>query len=335
MNEFIVLSVIFVFLVLGGLFLIFFIAISQHKNNASQINFLSEKLENTLTKMSFKMEDSYFKQSKIANDKFTNIFEKLAIIDNANSKISELTGQVTQLSNVLANKTDRGAFGEIQLENLVKTVLPPNTYVFQKKLSNDKIADCILKLPNPPGNIVIDSKFPLNGWNELQNADTKELKLIARKKLAEHIKKHVRDINEKYLIPGETSDSACLFLPSEAVYSEIHANMPDIINYSFKSKIWIVSPTTMMATLNTIRAILRDTKLQEQTKLIQKEMGILTGDINRLSKRAESLDRHFNLARTSVEEIQTSTRKISSRGKRIEELEFDDEIKQNSIKIKE
>ena len=333
MNELILIIIFLTMILAGGLLLIFFLAVNQNKNNKDEISNLSEKLESTLNSISKNMENNYFKQSQLSNKQFTDIFTKLAIIDNANSKIHELTGQVSQLSNVLANKTARGAFGEIQLENLVKTVLPPNTYEFQKKLSNDKIADCILKLPNPPGNIVIDAKFPLEAWNDLQEANTKELRDSSRKRFAEHVKKHVRDIYEKYLIPGETSDSACLFLPSEAVYSEIHSNLPDIIKFSFKSKVWIVSPTTMMATLNTIRAILRDAKLQEQTKLIQKEMGSLIDDIGRLSKRAENLERHFGLAKNDLEEIQISTKKISSRGKKIEDLEFEENIKSSSFRI--
>ena len=293
----------------------------QQQAQIEQMSALSKRLEESLAGMSQRMGQSLQQQTEKTHQNLTDLSARLAVIDAANAKISELTGQVTQLHNILANKTDRGAFGEVQLENLVRTVLPPNAYDFQVQLSNGKRADCVLKLPNPPGDIVIDSKFPLEAWHHLQQADDEAARRAARKQLGADVLKHVRDIQERYIITGETAESACMFLPSEAVYAELHAHLPDIVEKSYSSRVWIVSPTTMMATLNTVRAVLRDARMREQTALIQKEIGVLITDIERLDKRVDNLDKHFDLAQRDVREIKTSTGKITSRGKRIEDYE--------------
>ena len=293
----------------------------QQQAQIEQMSALSKRLEESLAGMSQRMGQSLQQQTEKTHQNLTDLSARLAVIDAANAKISELTGQVTQLHNILANKTDRGAFGEVQLENLVRTVLPPNAYDFQVQLSNGKRADCVLKLPNPPGDIVIDSKFPLEAWHHLQQADDETARRAARKQLGADVLKHVRDIQERYIITGETAESACMFLPSEAVYAELHAHLPDIVEKSYSSRVWIVSPTTMMATLNTVRAVLRDARMREQTALIQKEIGVLITDIERLDKRVDNLDKHFDLAQRDVREIKTSTGKITSRGKRIEDYE--------------
>ena len=293
----------------------------QQQAQIEQMSALSKRLEESLAGMSQRMGQSLQQQTEKTHQNLTDLSARLAVIDAANAKISELTGQVTQLHNILANKTDRGAFGEVQLENLVRTVLPPNAYDFQVQLSNGKRADCVLKLPNPPGNIVIDSKFPLEAWHHMQQADDEAARRAARKQLGADILKHVRDIQERYIITGETAESACMFLPSEAVYAELHAHLPDIVEKSYSARVWIVSPTTMMATLNTVRAVLRDARMREQTALIQKEIGVLITDIERLDKRVDNLDKHFDLAQRDVREIKTSTGKITSRGKRIEDYE--------------
>ena len=293
----------------------------QQQAQIEQMSALSKRLEESLAGMSQRMGQSLQQQTAKTHQNLTDLSARLAVIDAANAKISELTGQVTQLHNILANKTDRGAFGEVQLENLVRTVLPPNAYDFQVQLSNGKRADCVLKLPNPPGNIVIDSKFPLEAWHHLQQADDEAARRAARKQLGADVLKHVRDIQERYIITGETAESACMFLPSEAVYAELHAHLPDIVEKSYSARVWIVSPTTMMATLNTVRAVLRDARMREQTALIQKEIGVLITDIERLDKRVDNLDKHFDLAQRDVREIKTSTGKITSRGKRIEDYE--------------
>ena len=293
----------------------------QQQNITSQLSEQSARMEQTLSNFRQQLSHSLQQQTQSTYDNLTKLSERLAVIDRANSQITELTGQVTQLHNILANKTERGAFGEVQLENLVKTVLPPNSYAFQVTLPNQKRADCILKLPNPPGDIVIDSKFPLDAWYNLQNSETKEQQIAARRQLAISVRGHVKDIQDKYIIAGSTAESACLFLPSEAVYAELHANLPDVIDASYKARVWIVSPTTMMATLNTVRAVLRDARLREQTAIIQSEMLKLIEDVSRLDARVENLNRHFSQVQKDISEIQTSTSRISKRSYRITELE--------------
>ena len=293
----------------------------QQQNITSQLSEQSARMEQTLSNFRQQLGHSLQQQTQSTHDNLTKLSERLAVIDRANSQITELTGQVTQLHNILANKTERGAFGEVQLENLVKTVLPPNSYAFQVTLPNQKRADCILKLPNPPGDIVIDSKFPLDAWFNLQNSETKEQQIAARRQLAISVRGHVKDIQDKYIIAGSTAESACLFLPSEAVYAELHANLPDVIDASYKARVWIVSPTTMMATLNTVRAVLRDARLREQTAIIQSEMLKLIEDVSRLDTRVENLNRHFSQVQKDISEIQTSTSRISKRSYRITELE--------------
>ena len=293
----------------------------QQQNITSQLSEQSARMEQTLSNFRQQLGHSLQQQTQSTHDNLTKLSERLAVIDRANSQITELTGQVTQLHNILANKTERGAFGEVQLENLVKTVLPPNSYAFQVTLPNQKRADCILKLPNPPGDIVIDSKFPLDAWYNLQNSETKEQQIAARRQLAISVRGHVKDIQDKYIIAGSTAESACLFLPSEAVYAELHANLPDVIDASYKARVWIVSPTTMMATLNTVRAVLRDARLREQTAIIQSEMLKLIEDVSRLDARVENLNRHFSQVQKDISEFQTSTSRISKRSYRITELE--------------
>ena len=273
----------------------------QQQGHVEQMASLSKRLEESLAGMSARMGNSLQEQTEKTHKNLSDLAARLAVIDAANAKIGELTGQVTQLHNILANKTDRGAFGEVQLENLVRNVLPPNAYEFQVQLSNGRRADCLLKLPNPPGDIIIDAKFPLEAWHQMQNAKDENGRKAARKQLGMDVLKHVKDIQERYIITGETAESACLFLPSEAVYAELHANMLDVVEKSYDARVWIVSPTTMMATLNTVRAILKDARMREQTALIQKEIGMLVGDVTRLDKRVDNLGKHFDLAQKDVQ----------------------------------
>ena len=297
----------------------------QQQTLASQLSDQSSRMEQTLSGFRQQLGQSLQQQTQSTHDNLTKLSERLAVIDTANNQISELTGQVTQLHNILANKTERGAFGEVQLENLIKMVLPPNAYAFQVTLPNQKRADCVLKLPNPPGDIVIDSKFPLEAWHSLQNSETKAEQQAARKQLAIAVMGHVKDIQEKYIVEGTTAESACLFLPSEAVYAELHSNMPDVIEASYKARVWIVSPTTMMATLNTVRAVLRDARMREQTAIIQAEMLKLLEDVSRLDTRVDNLNRHFSQAQKDITEIQTSTTRITKRSHKITELDVSDD----------
>ena len=259
------------------------------------------------------------------NETLAALRERLAKIDAAQQKISSLSEQVVSLQEVLSNKQARGAFGEIQLNDLVTSILPPNAYSFQALLSNGKKADCLLNLPNPPGAIVIDAKFPLESYYALRHASTDRDKIEAERFFRASVIKHIKDIAEKYIIPGETSESALMFLPSEAIYAELHANFIDVVEHSYKAKVWIVSPTTLMATLNTVRAILKDAHMREQAGVIQKEVGILIDDVCRLDERVENLSRHFKQAGDDIDSIKVSSGKIAKRVQKIEAIELGEE----------
>ncbi|MEQ8355756.1 MAG: DNA recombination protein RmuC [Kiloniellaceae bacterium] len=255
----------------------------------------------------------------------TDLRERLAVIDKAQKNLTDLSTQVVGLQDILANKQARGAFGEIQLRDLVEATLPPSAYEFQATLGNGRRADCLLRLPNPPGAIAIDSKFPLESYESLRGAGSDEALLgPARRAFALDVRRHVQDIAQRYIIPGETAESALLFLPSESVYAELHANFRGVVEESYKARVWIVSPTTLMATLNTVRAVLKDVRMREQATIIQTEVGKMMEDVQRLDKRVENLDSHFDQARRDIEQIRTSSTKILRRGEKISDLELEE-----------
>lgn len=237
---------------------------------------------------------------------------------------TELSGEISDLQGILSNKQARGAFGEQQLNDLVTNTLPPNAYDFQATLSNGKRADCLILLPNPPGPIVVDAKFPLESYRALQAAESDEAKKVAARDFSAALLHHVKAIGEKYIIEGETAESALMFLPSEAIYAELHAGFPKVVEKSQRARVWIVSPTTLMATLITIRSVLKDVKMREQAGLIQKEVGALLSDVVRLDKRVDDLAKHFGLAEKDIRMIQTSTGKITRRTERISDVQLED-----------
>ena len=243
----------------------------------------------------------------------------LQVIDQAQKNISELAGQVIGLQDILDNKQTRGAFGEVQLHDLVVSILPPSTYEFQAALSNQRRVDCLIRLPQPPGPICVDAKFPLESYHALRQAEDDNQMKAAQRAFRAAMGKHIKDIQERYILPGETADSALMFLPSEAVYAELHANFPDTVEQSYRARVWIVSPTTLMATLNTVRAVLKDARMREQAGVIQAEVMKLLDDVRRLDERALNLQRHFNQAEKDLELIATSTKKIIRRAEQIEE----------------
>jgi len=251
--------------------------------------------------------------------------ERLAVIDAAQKNITELSQQVVGLQDILANKQARGAFGEIQLHDLVGSILPPSAFTLQARLSNGRIADCLLKLPNPPGPIVVDAKFPLESYHGLATARDDDVRRRASRDFAAAILKHVKDIAERYVVPGETAESALMFVPSEAIYAELHANHPDVVDKSFRARVWIVSPTTLMATLNTVRAVLKDVRMREQASVIQIEVQKMMEDVGRLDQRVDNLQRHFGLAERDLRDIRTSAERIAKRGERIEAVQLGDD----------
>ena len=290
------------------------------KNTAEMNRTLAERLD----KVSHRMGESLEKSNKNTTDSLGELKTRLAVIDEAQKNITELSGQMMSLQDILDNKQARGAFGEVQLNDLVSQILPPSAYDFQAQMSNGRRADCLIKLPNPPGSIVVDAKFPLESYHLLRNAKDDGQKKNAAAKFKSDIAKHVKDISEKYIINGETAESALMFLPSEAVYAELHANFSDVVTKSYRAKVWIVSPTTLMATLNTVRAVLKDARMREQAGVIQKEVVTLLQDVERLDGRVDKLRTHFQLAEKDIGNISTSTKKITSRANKIEGLQLEE-----------
>ena len=293
--------------------------------------------QRAMTEMQERMRESLHGSSKQTTTSLTQLQERLAAIDKAQDNITKLSGDVLSLQDILSNKQMRGAFGEIQLRDIVGKALPNDSFSLQHTLSNGKRADCLIHLPNPPGPIVIDSKFPLEAYEALRSAKTEHAlkQAVAQMKVA--IKKHISDISEKYIIEGETADGALMFLPSEAVYAELHANFPELVRIGFDARVWIVSPTTCMATLNTMRAILKDARMREQAGAIRKELALLVTDVDRLGNRVGNLDRHFTQASKDIEEIKISADKAGKRAHRLDNFDFEEieEPARNVVPLKE
>lgn len=291
----------------------------------SQERALTKSLDERLEAVSRRVGDSLVKQASDNANTLTDLRERLAVIGKAQENITQLSTDVVNLQQVLSNKQTRGAFGETQLADQVKNMLPPSAYSFQEVLSNKSRVDCLLKLPNPPGSIAVDAKFPLESFNRFRAAEEDAEKQAARRQFANDVMKHVKDISEKYIIPGETADSALMFLPAEAVYAELHASLPEVVEKSHRARVYIVSPTTLMATLNTIRAVLKDAEMREQAGLIQKEVLAMNDDVGRLDDRVEKLQRHFGQAEEDIRQIRISTEKVHKRAVRIAEVELEDQ----------
>jgi DNA recombination protein RmuC len=283
---------------------------------------LRRALDERLDGMARRLGDGLEQSATRTAETLGELRKHLNVIDEAQKNIATLSGQVVGLQDILANKQARGAFGEIQLHDLVQAALPPSAYAFQATLGNQRRVDCLVLLPNPPGPIAIDAKFPLESYNALRNAGDEASRVAAARAFQQDILKHVNDIAERYIIDGETAESALMFLPSEAVYAELHANFRNAVEQSFRKRVWIVSPTTLMATLNTVRAVLRDAQMREQAGLIQREVQAMLRDVQRLQDRVEKLQRHFGQVGDDVRQILVSTEKIVRRSESIENVQL-------------
>ena len=287
---------------------------------------LTKSIDERLSATSIRVSETLEKNINIQKTSLDDLKERLVRIDTAQKNITELSSQMISLQDLLSNKQARGAFGEVQLHDLVSSILPPNSYTFQATLSNNKRADCLLNLPMPPGPIVIDAKFPLESYRALQNSENEQYNKQAKRAFSSDILKHITDIAEKYILPGETAEAALMFLPSEAVYAELHANFSNIVEKSYQAKVFIVSPTTLWATLNTVRAVLKDVHMKEAAGLIQKEIMSLITDVSRLDKRVGNLQRHFDQASEDMREVRISAEKINKRSELIQNLEVDEDV---------
>lgn len=297
------------------------------KNTSQQlittIESLTKTTDSRLNDISGKVTERLEEGFKKTNETFVNVMARLATIDEAQKKIDGLTTNVVSLQELLGDKRARGAFGEVQLEALVANLLPPNAYEMQAQLSNGNRVDCILKLPQPTGNVAVDSKFPLENYRRMVAPEAAEVERAAARKLfKQDMKKHVDDICSKYILPGETSDGAVLFLPAEAVFAEVHAYHPDLVDYAMQKRVWIVSPTTLMAILNTARAVIKDVETRKQVHIIKDELFKLGKDFARFDERMRKLADHIRQANTDAEQVQISSKAITRRFQQIEAVEL-------------
>ncbi|MCX7116541.1 MAG: DNA recombination protein RmuC [Legionellales bacterium] len=302
----------------------------QHATSlTSHLQTLTEEIRNHLQNLTQQVNHRLTEGFEKTSSTFTDVVRRLTIIDEAQKQITELSSHVMSLQDVLVDKRARGAFGEVQLTTLLANMLPSNHYSLQYTLSNQKRADCILFLPEPTGNIVIDAKFPLETYQRITNTDASS---VERKNLQQQfrqdLQKHIKDIAEKYIIPNETTDGAVMFIPAEAIFAEIHSNYPEVISMSQRLKVWLVSPSTLMAVLTTARAVLKDDATRKQVHIIQKHLHALADDFQRFEKRMDKLSKHIDLAHQDVNEVNTSAKKISQRFQRIESVEL--ELKEES-----
>ncbi|CZJ57954.1 DNA recombination protein RmuC [Legionella pneumophila] len=290
----------------------------------SHLQLLTEEIRNHLNTLTQQVNHKLTEGFEKTSSTFIDVVKRLTIIDEAQKKITELSSHVVSLQDVLVDKKARGAFGEVQLSTLISNMLPSASYQMQYTLSNQKRADCILFLPEPTGNIVIDAKFPLETYQRLINSDALSTdRKSLQQQFRQDIQKHIKDIAEKYIVPNETTDGAMMFIPAESIFAEIHANYPDLIAMSQKLKVWLVSPSTLMAVLTTARAVLKDDATRKQVHIIQKHLQALANDFQRFEKRMDKLSKHIDLAHQDVNEVNTSAKKITSRFQKIESVDIE------------
>ncbi len=290
---------------------------------ATLIRTVEERLDHISGKVSERLDEGF----KKTNETFVSVMARLATIDEAQKKIDGLTSNVVSLQELLGDKRSRGAFGEVQLEALVKNILPPDSYAFQHVLPNSTRADCVLKLPEPTGLVAVDAKFPLENYQAMFAAQYSEVERSqAQARFRADVRRHVDDIADKYIIPGLTSDGAVMFLPAEAVFAEIHAYHSELVAYALARRVWIVSPTTLMATLNTARAVLKDVETKKQIHLIKNALGQLAKDFGRFDERMQKLATHIRQAHDDVQDVHVSSKKISGQFAKIEKVQLEPEL---------
>lgn len=300
---------------------------SLEKNSrqlTERVKELIDANERRLGEISGKVEERLDKGFEKTTSVFADVLKRLALIDKAQEKIAELSGNVVSLQEVLSDKRSRGAFGEVQLTALISNVMPESSYSLQHTFDNGVRADCVLFLPEPTGTLCIDSKFPLEGYqrmtdSSLGDADRKS----AEQQFRQDIKKHIKDIASKYIIPGQTSDGAVMFIPAEAIFAEIHGHYPELVEEAQRARVWLASPTTMMAVLTTARAVLKDADTRKQVHLIKDHLINLSKDFGRFQQRMDKLATHISQANKDVDEVQVSAKKITSRFTKIEQVELD------------
>jgi len=290
-----------------------------------RVDGLTVSTDERLKEISGQVEKRLSEGFEKTTETFTRVLEHLTRIDEAQKRITELSTNVVSLQEVLSDKRSRGAFGEVQLSALVGNLMPEKSYALQYGLSNNKRADCMLFLPEPTGHIAIDAKFPLESYQKMMDNEAAELdRTRATSQFRQDIKKHIGDIASKYIIPNETGDGAMMFIPAESVFAEIHGHFPDLVEEAYRQRVWIVSPTTMMAVLTTARAVLKDAATREQVHVIQQHLNLLSKDFGRFQGRMDKLATHIRQAHQDVEDVNISAKKISKRFVQIEKVELDE-----------
>lgn len=302
---------------------------AQAQQQAKTLQLMEQRLQQVTESMNVNLSSSAQRTAASLGE----LQQRLLTIDKAQENITKLSGDVLSLQDILSNKQTRGAFGEIQLNDIVSKALPSDAYTFQHTLSNGKRADCLIHLPNPPGPIVIDSKFPLEAYEALRNATTDWEANEAAKFMRASVKKHIKDISDKYILDGETADGALMFLPSEAVYAELHANFPELVREGFNARVWIVSPTTCMATLNTMRAILKDARMREQAGAIRTTLRHLHRDVELVVERVGKLNTHFGQARKDLDDINTAAERAGKRAVKLDNFDFEEIAKEEPLPL--
>lgn len=290
---------------------------------AEQVKQLTQSIDQRLKDIAGQVERRLADGFEKTNQTFTDIVKRLALIDDAQKKITELSSNVVSLQEVLADKRSRGAFGEVQLTALIRNVLPEQHFSLQHTLSNGRIADCMLFLPKPSGDIAIDAKFPLESYKKMTDLQlAADERKQAQRQFKLDIKKHINDIADKYIIANETADGAIMFIPAEAIFAELHAYHGDIVEEAYRRRVWLTSPTTLMAVLTTARSVLKDDATRRQIHLIQEHLIKLADDFSRFRGRFDNLAKHIDQAAVDVKQIHTSAHKISNRFSQIEKVEW-------------
>ena len=284
---------------------------------------VTKMVDERLAEVTRRVGENLQKTSDKSTETMAQLQERLAVIDAAQKNITELSAGVVSLQDILSNKQARGAIGQTQMEDLVRNMLPSSAFDFQVTLSNGKRADCVIRLPSPPGLIAVDSKYPHEAFMRLSSAQDEKERSAAEQMFRSDVIKHIRDIADKYIIPGETADSAIMFVPAESVFAELHDRFPMVVEEGFRRRVFIVSPTTLMATLNTIRTVLKDARMREQAHVIQTEIQKMMEDVARLDKRVGQLATHFDQTQRDIKDVLTSTRKIAKRGEIIENVQLE------------
>ncbi|MDH5453314.1 MAG: DNA recombination protein RmuC [Paracoccaceae bacterium] len=294
---------------------------------ATQMAALAETnrtLNERLDQVSKRLGDGISLHTEKTGESLSQLKERLVVIDSAQKSLNDLSTQVVGLQDILSNKQTRGAFGETRLNDLIADALPQGSYETQSTLSNGKRADCLVKLPNPPGSVAIDSKFPLEAYRRMTAAATDDERTIAARAFSTDVTKHIRDVADKYIIPGETADWALMFVPSEVIYAELHGTFPNVVEDAHRRRVAVVSPNTLMAALTTVRAVLKDARMQEHAQAIQNEVQKLLDDVGRLDDRVGKMQRHFDQAGEDMRKVRISTEKITQRGEQIETIQLGD-----------